>query len=144
MDYAAMNVVLSGIKSDLMCEDMECASLDLIEALEDRGLISNEGTLAVVTEDGELAFLEDEDLEIVDEDVSVFLNTAADTIVNEYEDMTKAEAEEMVAAFIDEMVEANRLPAFPEEGDEAAEATFMSAAIDMDFMGSLRAWLEAE
>jgi len=144
MDYAAMNVVLSGIKSDLVREDLECASADVVEALADRGLVSESGSLAVVTESGELAFLEDDDLEVVDEDVSVFLNTAADTLVSEYEDITKADAEGLVADFIDEMVESGALPDFPDEGDAEAEGVFMSAAADMDFMAKLRGWLEAD
>ena len=150
MDYAAMNVVMDGIKSDLVREDVECASDEIMEELEARGLISEDGVLASVEEDtGKVVFLdEDEDDapegESQTEDLVTFLNTAAGTICKEYEGVTKGDAEAYIGGFIEDMVKAGDLPAFPEEEDVEAENKFLSAASDLDFMTKLRGWLETD
>ena len=142
MDYPAINVVMSGIKSDFVREDLECASADILEEMAARGLIDEQGVMASVTEDGQVTF--DQDASNLSEDLSVFLDTVAATLANEYEDTTKTEAEDFVAQFIDEMVESGTLPAFPEADDAETEGIFMSAANDMDFMGAMRTWMETE
>jgi hypothetical protein len=138
MKYGEISVAFSGIKNDLVAEELEQTARVLHEQLEARGLI-RDGQLASVTEDGQVFFGDELEEGVMVEDASTFLQAAVDQMMSEF-DIDEDEAYSAVGAFLDQATEEGMLPEFPEDGDVEGDAKWLDAAISMNFIDEMLNW----